>query len=53
MENRKHNNRARLIATISGFVTAIALIVTGLVKNQQAAVLTKAIKICLECVGIG
>lgn len=33
--------------------TTIVLIVVGLVNNQSESVLTKAISICLECVGIG
>ena len=34
-------------------VLAVVLVVTGVVLGQPAQVLTKAINICLECVGIG
>lgn len=34
-------------------VVALALIVIGAVNKQAEDVLTKAIKICLECIGIG
>ena len=37
-----------------GFLaTAITLIVVGLTRNEQQEVLHKAVKICLECIGIG
>lgn len=32
---------------------AVSLIVIGAIKGQNQMVLQKAIKICLECVGIG
>lgn len=34
-------------------VTGIALVVVGLLDNGAAAVLTKAINICTECIGLG
>ena len=34
-------------------VLAVVLVVTGVALGQPAQVLTKAINICLECVGIG
>lgn len=35
------------------FILAAVLITVGVIKHQQADVMTKAINICLECVGIG
>ncbi|MDD6967489.1 MAG: CD1871A family CXXC motif-containing protein [Candidatus Faecousia sp.] len=32
---------------------ALALIVLGIVQKQPAQVLAKAIRVCMECVGIG
>lgn len=32
---------------------AAVLIVTGIVQGQPAQVLAKAIRVCMECVGIG
>lgn len=34
-------------------ILATAFIFIGIVQNQNIAVLQKAIRICLECVGIG
>jgi len=53
MKDQIKNHIKTRIITISLFVLSAALIVVGLIQNQQADVLTKAIKICLECVGIG
>jgi len=39
--------------TVAAFTAAAALIIIGLMEGQHTAVLTKAIRICLECVGIG
>jgi len=40
-------------ATLILLGAGIALIVTGLVLGQNAAVLKKAIRICTECIGLG
>lgn len=40
-------------AGIAVLVLALALIGYGLTKNQQKSVMNKAIRICMECVGIG
>lgn len=32
---------------------AVSLIVTGLLKQEHLEVMQKAVKICLECIGIG
>ena len=33
--------------------SAIGCIAAGLVRSEQLAVLHKAVRICLECIGIG
>ena len=43
----------RSYLTIGLLVIALALIVLGIALGQPESVLNKAIKICLECVGIG
>ena len=43
----------RRIGSLTSLIIAAALIAVGIMQNQQADVWTKAIKICLECVGIG
>ncbi len=32
---------------------AAALIIAGLVMEQNAQVLSKAVRVCLECIGVG
>lgn len=39
--------------TMLGILSSIGLIAIGLLQGQQSQVLAKAIKICLECIGIG
>lgn len=34
-------------------IDSIGLIIVGISKGEVATVLTKAINICLECIGIG
>ena len=43
----------RSVLTIGLMVLAVILIVAGIILGQPCEVLTKAINICLECVGIG
>ena len=35
------------------FITGITMISYGVIRGEAAVVLGKAIKLCLECVGIG
>ena len=35
------------------FITGTAMIGYGVIRGEAAAVLGKAIKLCMECVGIG
>lgn len=41
------------LGTIIGLMVATLFIAIGLADGQQSDVLNKAIRICLECVGIG
>ena len=41
------------ISQFALFITATLMIVYGAIRGEAATVLGKAIKLCLECVGIG
>ena len=45
--------KCRKISQIVLLVTGITMIGYGAVRGEAAVVLGKAIKLCLECVGIG
>ena len=51
----KSSNNEYWVHAIRGvaLVVGIALVVVGLLENGAAAVLTKAINICTECIGLG
>ena len=53
MEKTGKKNRFAQIALIFSLLAGGALIVTGILAGDPAAVLQKAIRICMECVGIG
>ena len=45
--------KAMLLARYGFLATAITFIVVGLARDEQQEVLHKAVRICLECIGIG
>ena len=45
--------KAVVLARYGFLAAAIALIAVGLARSEQQEVLHKAVKICLECIGIG
>jgi len=45
--------RNLLITRVSVFVTSVAFIGYGIVRDEHLVVLKKAVNICLECIGIG
>lgn len=45
----RHRNFAAPVCVIAG----VLLILLGIWRNEVAVVLTKAVNICLECIGIG
>ena len=42
----------KIIALIS-LIIGLALVIAGIFRGEVAAVLEKATRICLECIGIG
>ena len=40
-------------AALTALLAALALLAAGLFSGQYDAVMQKAVRICLECVGIG
>ena len=45
--------KRRKISQIALLITGIAMVSYGVIRGEAAIVLGKAIKLCLECVGIG
>ena len=43
----------KAVAQIALLITGIAMLCFGVWRDEAATVLSKAIKLCLECVGIG
>lgn len=49
----KDSNFKKVVAQIVLLVLGIAMLLYGIYRGEADAVLSKAIKLCLECVGIG
>ena len=46
-------NKTRIIIVALLLVVSAGLVTAGLMRGEAVAVLTKAVNICLECIGIG
>ncbi len=42
-----------LAARVSVFIVSICFIAMGIMRNEHFVVFKKAVKICLECIGLG
>ena len=49
----KMENRTRLLIVILLLVVSAGLMTAGVMRGELFAVFTKAIHICLECIGLG
>ena len=47
------DNKTRLIIVILLLVVSAGLVTAGVMRGEVFAVFTKAIHICLECIGLG
>ncbi len=53
MDKAGKRERSVQIARVLCLLAGGALVVTGILAGDPAAVMAKAIRICMECVGIG
>ncbi|MGP1406120.1 CD1871A family CXXC motif-containing protein [Filifactor alocis] len=51
--NQMKFNQVKFIVQISLIATAITFVCFGAYRGEVESVFTKAIRLCLECVGIG
>lgn len=49
----KREDRQLLLLRLAVFGTALAFIAIGIMRGEHLEVLGKAVRICLECIGIG
>ena len=45
--------KRKTILRLCGLVCGTVLTVTGILLEEPSAILQKAVKLCLECIGIG
>ena len=50
---RKVETRKRLVIAILLLLISVGLVVTGVMRGEVFLVFTKAVHICLECIGLG
>ena len=53
MERKRNNDKTYKVIHFAVLAAALVLIGIGLWRQEQAEVLGKAVRICLECIGIG
>ena len=51
--NKMMNELTRWILRLILIAAAVGFIAHGVIRGEMATVLTKAINICLECIGLG
>lgn len=49
----KDGGKTNGIVRFAVLIAAVAFIAVGLLRQEQAEVFGKAVRICLECIGIG
>lgn len=49
----KMSNSKKIVVQVVLLVVGVAMLFYGIYRGEASAVLSKAIKLCLECVGIG
>ncbi len=45
--------KKRWLIRVGMMLCAIALLLVGVLQNEQTQMMDKAIRICLECIGVG
>jgi len=54
LENKKTlSKKTRIIISASALLVGAGFIVLGIFQSEVLIVLNKAIKICMECIGLG